>query len=206
MQSFSQEQLRDVLERAEEIQQRSKTSVELSSDVRHVLEAAEEAGLAREAVMQALQERLGILGSPPAKGDLVFARSSNGRFYAAEILETRDDGIRVSFLGGGQHTLGMDDLRPATLLPGERVVCPWPDWGFWTCTIITYDAQRQKVRVSDNWGSEHTFDLSEVFLTPRQDQQSGFGKLMAKVSWLALTGAALAGGAIGSAITWFLTR
>jgi hypothetical protein len=192
---LTQEQLQDVLARAEEIQR-----AEATNSYASVVAAAEEAGLSKDAVGRALQERLGLLGAPPESGELVFARGPQDRFFAAEVLERREHAYRVKLLNGGEQTVRFEDLRPMNLLPGEKVVCPWPDWGWWTCTVLRFDLDRRKLRVTDNWGSEKVFDLAEVY---KAEQKPG---IRDKAKWLLFSAIGLGGGIVGSLLTWLAMR
>lgn len=194
---LSEEQVRDVLARAEEIQSRSSAGTYDS-----VIAAAEEAGLTRSAITQAIQERVGAFVESPPVGQLVFAKGEKGRYFPAEVVSTSGVHVSIRFLNGSEQTVAFDALRPLTLLPGESVVCPWPDWGFWTCSVVSFDAARRRVRVTDNWGSgEKTFDLDEVFInSPRvQNQES-------TLSWLLISALTVGGGIVGSVLTWLAMR
>ncbi|MDP9178308.1 MAG: tudor domain-containing protein, partial [Gemmatimonadota bacterium] len=130
---LTDDEFRDVLTRAEEIQRASRHDNEMNAEIEAVIGAAEEVGLARPAVERALRERL-ALSVPPAVGALTFARSTDDKFYVAEVVSISTEGVRVRFLRGGEHLVTLDELKPCAFLPGERVVCNWPWWGPWTCT------------------------------------------------------------------------
>ena len=57
---LTEEQIRDALSRAEELHLRSALASDNDPAIESVLNAAEEMGLPREAMLKALQERLGI--------------------------------------------------------------------------------------------------------------------------------------------------
>ncbi|MFN2399515.1 MAG: hypothetical protein ABR543_12885 [Gemmatimonadaceae bacterium] len=165
-----------------------------------VIGAAEEVGLSRRAVERALTERLN-LPAPPVVGSLTWAPSADGKFYVAEVLSTSGEGARVRFLRGSEHHLTLDELRPCAFIPGERVVCHWPMWGPWTCTVIAYDSVKQRVKLSDGWGSTKTFPVSEVWLAPtKADPRSARKRVYATL----LGAGAAAGGLICSIITALL--
>lgn len=195
-------ELREVLERAEEIQLQSAISPE-SSELDGIVAAAEEAGLSRDAVLQAVRERLSLLGHPPEIGDRVFAKSADGHFYVAKVVSVHEGRVKVLYLNGSEHALGAADLRPCTFLPGQKLMCPWPHWGWWTCTVLSFDNKRDKVKVTDGWGTEKSFKVSEVRLPIERSLSERTQRM--KVA-LTLWAAAIAGGAVGSAITWWLTR
>ena len=160
---LTDDQLRDVLARAEEIQRESRYGDEISVDLETVIGAAEEMGLTRPVVERALRERL-ALSAPPRVGELTFAQSEDGKFYVARVLSISTEGADVRFLSGGEHYAALDQLRRCAFMPGEKVTCNWPWWGPWTCTIVAYDAVKQRVKVRDGWGETKSFPVAEVWL------------------------------------------
>jgi len=181
---LSDQELRDVLARAEEIQKNSRNADYMRAEMEAVIGAGEAVGLNRPAVERALRERLelGVI-VPPDVGSLVFAQSADGKYYVAEVLSVRDDAVRVRFLRGSQHNVTLDQVRSASFLPGERVVVNWPWWGPWTCTIISYDAAKEKVKLSDGWGDSKSFQISEVWQTNRT---AWSGKFRIAATWLSI--------------------
>ena len=129
---LTDDQLRDVLARAEEIERASRHSVEMRAELEAVIGAAEEIGLTRPAVERALREHLHLPAAAPAPGTLMFATSADSNAYAAEVVSVAEEGVRVRFLRGSEHVVTLDQLRPCSLIPGEKVVCNWPWWGPWT--------------------------------------------------------------------------
>ena len=77
----------------------------------------------------------------------------------------------------------------------------WPWWGPWTCTVVAYDAAKQRLKVSDGWGSTRTFKVAEVWVAPRK---VGASRMRVVVTLLG-AGAGL-GAIIGSIITALLMR
>jgi hypothetical protein len=94
-----------------------------------------------------------------------------------------------------------DQVRPCAFLPGEKVVANWPWWGPWTCNVISYDAARQKVKLSDGWGYTKTFPIAEVWQSGRK---AWSGRLRIAASWLSV-GVGL-GAILGATLTrlWFI--
>lgn len=196
--------IRAVLARAEEIQNSAAHGVS-SAELEAVIEAAEAVGLSRPAVERALRERLNLPSKPITAGDLAFARSADDKYYVAEILTASQEGYRVRFLRGSEHTVSFDELRPCSFLPGERIVCPWPFWGPWTCTVINYDAEKRRVKVSDGWSETREFALEEVWLkSPRRPNPDG--RTRARVSATLIGAGAAIGAVIGSILTALLLR
>jgi hypothetical protein len=169
--------------------------------MRAVIAAAEEVGLSREAVEQALRERFEVAGSPPAVGELAFAGSADGKYYVAQVLELSDSGARVRYLRGSEATVAMDRLRSCVLVPGTRVVADWPMWGAWTCTVVSYDADRQRVKVSDGWGSTTNVKLTDIWLDQPKAQRSG-SRTMVYATLLGV--GATFGAVVGAVITMLL--
>lgn len=196
---LQQEQIREVLARAEEIQQQSHLSTS-QTDVDQVVRAAEEAGLNREAVLQAIRERLSLVSEPPQAGERVFAKSADGNFYPCEVVSATSNTVRVRFAKGGEHTVSIAEARPCSFMPGQRIVVPWPGWGWWPVTVVSYDAKSDLVKVTDAW-SEMEFRTTDVCLAAEREPLA----LRTKLTTIALAAAA-AGGAVGALVTWLMTR
>lgn len=199
---LTDEELQDVLSRAEEIQRAARQGPEWNSELAAVISAAEEVGFSRRAVERALSERLN-LPTKPVVGSLTWARSADGKSYVAEVLSTSDDGAHVRFLGGSEHDLTIDQLRPCAFIPGERVVVNWPWWGPWTCSVVAYDAAKKRVKLNDGWGYTRTFPVSEVWLAPDKAKP---GAARQRIYMTLLGVGAGAGAIIGSIITALLLR
>ena len=79
----------------------------------------------------------------------------------------------------------------------------WPWWGAWKSTVISYDREKQRVKVSDGSGSTKTFPLAEMWLAP---QKSPAEKARSRAYlWLAAAGAGV-GALIGSVATALILR
>jgi hypothetical protein len=202
---LTDDQLRDVLTRAEEIQSSAMTGAAADAEREAVIQAGEAVGLQRSAVERALQERFSAPPAPPSPGELVFAQSADDKYYVAEVVSTAPESLRVRFLWGSEHTVPLDEARPSRFLPGEKVMCEWPWWGPFKATVVRYDAAKQRVKLSDGWGSTKTFPIAEVWVNALGDNDPRLvnqGRL--KAAMLAV-GAAV-GGILGSALTWLLLR
>lgn len=198
---LSDDELKAVLARAEEIHRNSPSPEAVRAELEAVVGAGEAVGLSRSAVERAFLERVSP-ADPPEPGALVFAWSTDGKFYVAEVLETGPDSAFVAFLRGGEHHLALSEVRPLSLLPGEKVVVDWPWWGPWTSNVVSYDAARGWVTVNDGWGGTHSFRIEEVWLEPPRPLGNGLARMRA--SMLAIGGAA--GAIIGSLLTAFILR
>lgn len=202
---LTDDELRDVLARAEEIQSASRQGDEMNAELEAVIGAAEEVGLTRPAVERALRERLEISATPPAVGSLAFAKSADDKFYVAKVLSISTDGVRVQFLRGSEHLVSLDQVRPCSFIPGERVVVNWPWWGPWNCTVVAYDAVKQRVKLSDGWGYTRTFPVAEVWRTPPRRGEVARGARTRVYLTLIGAGAGL-GALLGSIVTALLIR
>jgi hypothetical protein len=202
---LTDDQIRDVLARAEEIRNASLRSGAMRADMEGVIEAGEAVGLPRAAIEKALREELDLPARPSAAGDLVFARSTDDKYYVASVVSPGAEEVRVRFLRGGDHAVTPDDIRPCTFLPGEKVVVNWPWWGAWTGPVVSYDAARQEVTVTDGW-DQKTFPIAEVWLDRKKRPVSMNAGRRARTLQRMLGVAVGAGGLIGSLITWMLLR
>lgn len=161
---FTEQQVREILARAEQIHLGAANEQE--SDTKALIKAAEEAGLPREAVEQALRERLDTQTPNLTPGEFVFAPSTDGKLYVAEVKSSGSNTTTVQFLIGSELSVPSSQIQPAVFLPGSKVKANWPHWGWWTCTVLSFDKPNRLVRLSDGWGTEKTFPLTEIRLDP----------------------------------------
>lgn len=197
---LSDEQLRAVLARAEDIQRASVNSDAWNAEVQIVLQAAEEMGLSRQSVERALAERRDFFPEPPRVGQLVWARSTDDKYYVADVVSITPRGATVHFLRGGELSVDADGLRPCAFLPGERVVVDWPWWGPWTCSVTWYDAATRTLRLNDGWGADETFGIADVWIAPpKPGNRSRF-------FWRVLLIGGAVGTVVGAVATMFALR
>jgi hypothetical protein len=141
-------------------------------------------------------ERTGVVKA----GDRAFVKSSDGKYYVADVLDAEGDMLRVEFLRGGEQVVPANEARPCTFLPGDRVTVDWPMWGTYTCTVVSYDEHYETVTLSDGW-SEEVFDIDKVWIEPPKSRDA---MRLARLRSVVLI--FLGGAAIGSIVTFFLTR
>jgi hypothetical protein len=111
--------------------------------------------------------------------------------------------VKVQFIQGTEHTLPVHDVLPFALIPGARVTVNWPWWGPWTCTVVKYDAEKQRVKLYDGWGETKSFPVAEVYQAPKK---STAVKTRSAV-YITLLSAGAAIGAVAGAVTvWALLR
>lgn len=193
---------REVLARAEEIHLHEQIPVELGEGTNDLVRAAEEAGLSRSAVTQALRERLATQRTPLEPGSLVLAEAGQGKLYAAEVLELSPGHAKVRFMSGVEASVSREDVEPFQMFPGQVVRCPWPNWGWWTCTVVSYDHKKKKVKATDNWGGKETFNLGDIYV----ERKSAHAKSPAPLTATMFLAGMGATGILGALITWFLMR
>jgi len=199
MPNLEPELLSDVLRRAQEIQS---SQVLAQDDLEEYIVAAEEAGISREATLQALRERLGIPVHIPAPGEHVFARSADGHFYMAKLEGVTDQTATVKFFNGSPATLPVSDLREVSLTPGQRLNYLSPSMNMWVTQPVVH-FNRDTLTVTFNyWGTIETVSFDKIRLlnnTPLSVSQQV--QLKVGMLWTGIGGAL-----IGFALGWFLRR
>lgn len=200
----TREDLAEVLRRAEEIKDQTGLLLEHDPETRSYILAAEEAGIPRDATIQALRERLIVPIQSFKDGAYVFAASEDGHFYVA-IYEGMEYGkAKVKFVSGADHVADLRDLRMFSLTPGRSIDFHYPDLGMW-CEgkVQAYDADKKKVRVT-YWGIEDTWlPLTKIRL--RKEKKPGSVSDKARL-WAIGVGAGVGGSVLGALLTWLLTR
>lgn len=174
---MTQEERLQLLARASEIEQQAQVNLDRNIEASELVAAAEETGLSREAVLQALRERLSLTEVILKQGDLVFAKSVDRFLYPARITGIMDGVLEIEFLSGGKSVLPRHQVFAFQAIPGQVLNCPWPDWGWWNCRVLRYDAVQEIVYVTDGWGEQNQFPISQVRVkqdselqTTRRDQ------------------------------------
>ncbi|MFZ4506217.1 MAG: hypothetical protein ACOYON_00790 [Fimbriimonas sp.] len=146
---LSAEEMTALLQRAQEIDAGRLGTVEGASETESFVRAAEEAGISREAITQAMRERLQPTISDLQTGERVFAKSADGAFYVALVSKVDGPIAKVRFLNGGDHEIATADLRPFSLLPGMQVEAKWPMWGWYSVKVERFDPIALTVTLTD---------------------------------------------------------
>jgi hypothetical protein len=163
---LNDEELAAVVQRAHEIQSLQGRLDETKTSVEDYMRVAEEMGVSREAMQQALSERFAFLHREIEPGTLVFARSSDGRGYAAKVVSSDGDAVHVRFLNGGDARVGRHELQEPSFAPGATYEFFSPSYSMYVRGQVTrFDRDALTVSYSA-WGSEETVPLSKV-RTPR---------------------------------------
>jgi hypothetical protein len=187
---LSDDDVNAVLLRADQIQRAALRGAN-ETEIQRFVEKAEASGYSKAAVQQALRERFGMTAPPAGIGDRVFARSSDGKYHPATIVSQREGELRVRYLRGGEQPIPSDEVRPFALVPGDRVSVHWPMWGPWSCELMSYDEANGVVRLSDRWGSEQTFPVSEIWVEAPKASSGSFWIYMGILGAGALAGGIL---------------
>lgn len=201
-QVMDKESLRVLLQRAEEIQSQRDVPLSWPPNDQEILNAAEEAGLDRAAVEQALREQLSLESRTLQPGGLVFAPTPDGYHRVATVLSSADDEVEVRFFGGSDLRVRRGDTRPFSILPGQRIQAPWPRWGWWTCSVVSYDRELKVASLSDGCGNVERFSIADLRADFRRPTPAA--ERLEALKWkLAF---AFGGGIVGTAVGFLLSR
>ena len=197
---LSDEELASVVQRAHEISSLHERLGEAPRSLDEYVKVAEEMGVPREAMMQALIERFAFLDKEIEAGLLVFARSEDGRSYPAKVLSSDGDSVKVRFLNGSESRVGRQALQDASFTPGATYEYYSPSMAMFTKSQVSrFDSDAQTVTFS-KWGTEETVPLAKVRTArPRPQGASNMGSAI----YLVVAGA---GGLIGALATWLVMR
>lgn len=197
---LSDEELAAVVNRAHEIHSLQDRLEESKGSLDEYVRAAEEMGVPREAMVQALNERFAFLTREIEPGQLVFAKSGDGRHYAAKVVAVNKDAVAVRFLNGGDGTVGRHELQEASFAPGTDYEYHSPSYMMHLkASVVRYD--RDAMTVTFNyWGTEETVPLSKV----RTAKPRTPGKGMPP--WVLNVVIAASSGAIGALVMWLVMR
>lgn len=190
-------ELSEILRRAQEIESHSPSDAAVSG-YQDYIEAAEEAGISREATLQALRERLGLPVATPEAGQLVYAKSADGHFYPARIQSAEGQTFKVRFMNGSEASKPMADLRDLSFTPGLKLNYQSPSsGGWWTGDLVRFNETAQTVTINC-WGSEETVPLDQIRLKTINPNTVNAQTWMLRISqWV------VAGG-LGFALGWWL--
>ncbi len=202
---FSSEELTEILARAEEISSQRSESLLHSNEIEAILDAAEEAGLNREATLQALRERLAPPSADIVAGELVFAKSDDGHYYPARLIGMANHYADIHFISGTKTKIGIGDIKPFTITPGLKLQFQEQTFNYWTEGEVTrYNDEGRSVTFL-YWGKEITVSLEKV----RQKKVSPLQRATSAVKWKILglvIGSSAITGAIGFLIGYLAGR
>jgi hypothetical protein len=195
--------LGEVVKRAQEIQDQTQLMLEPHPDLEQYVRAAEEAGIHRDATMQALRERLSFPIEQFKPGEYVFAKSADGFYYVAMLHEIEGRKAKVEFISGSEHFCDAADLRLFSLTPGQKISYYSKGSGmWWEGQLSKFSREKKQVTVT-SWGETETIPLDKVRL-PRNVEVLPMA-LRAKL-WAVGIASALSGGVIGAILMKLLMR
>lgn len=154
----------DLLRRAQEIDEQTRLMLEPYPEYTEVIRAAEEVGIARDATLQALRERMSLPVQAFEPGTRVFAKSADGHFYAATLEKIQGRTAHIRFVNGSEHVADMTDLRMFSLTPGQKLMFHSPSYGMWVqAEVVRFNRDSGSVTVNA-WYQEETVPLEKVRL------------------------------------------
>jgi hypothetical protein len=164
---LTETELAETVQRAREIADHSRELASPEAEYDAYLHAAEEMGIPREAMLQAIRERRVIPGETLEVGQRVFAPSADGFWYVAELLSLTEHTAKVRFLEGGEHTCATSDVRPLSLIPGRKLQGDIKGWGWYGCLVVRHDPAKDRVEViHDDWApSKEWLTMRKLRLT-----------------------------------------
>jgi hypothetical protein len=200
MQQLDETTLREVLLRAEEIDSGTQAGVKPAANFDEMVAAAEEAGLSRHAISQALRERFGWQGEALMPDTLVWAKSADGNSYLARVIGTTQESVKVRFLSGSDKTLPFVDIQEFSVIPGSTLSYNSPSWSSWiNAQVVRYNEDTRSVTFN-TWGTEETVTLDKVRLP------SKISDPMKTAQYWIYAVMLLSGGVIGALIMRILMR
>ena len=159
-----QEGTAELLRRAQEIDEQTRLMLQPYPEYTELIHAAEEAGIARDATLQALRERMSLPVQAFEPGTKVFAKSADGHFYAATLEKIQGRTAHIRFVNGSEHIADMTDLRMFSLTPGQKVQFHAPSYGMWVMAeIVRFNRDSGSVTVNA-WYQEETVALEKLRL------------------------------------------
>jgi len=193
--------LAEVIRRAHEISAQTELMFEPHPEIEQYVRAAEEAGISRDATMQALRERLDLPIAAFQPGEYVFALSNDERYYVAKVLQIEGRQARIRFLSGTDHTCDAGNLRLFSLTPGQRVQYNSAVHHIWVTGKIE-GFNRDANSVTAHWGGvSETLTLDKLRL-PQEGRASSTGIPL----WAVGVASALGGGVVGAILMRLLIR
>lgn len=168
-----------------------------------LIRAAEEAGIARDATLQALRERMSLPAEAFEPGTKVFARSADGHFYAATLEKVEGRTAKLRFVNGSEHMLDVTDLRMFSLTPGQKIWFHSPSYMVWVQgEVVRFNRDSGSVTLTA-WYQEETVPLEKIRLAKDRIALPNRDKLQL---WGIGIACAVTGGLAGAVITLLLRR
>jgi hypothetical protein len=201
------EEMAAVLAKAELIQDQA-SHLESDPQVKELLVAAEEAGLDRLSVLQALREVLSDQAQKNVieykQGELVFAKSNDGCSYPAFIESVEKGSVVVKFANGAQDRLPAEDIKPFRMAPGAKVEfsSASTSWYWMKGEVQRFNPDTRSTALS-YWGSEQLIPLEKIRLAKEPIR---FSLSAAKQSVFVMLGIAAGSGLLGLLLGLLISR
>lgn len=160
-----EDELSGLLRRATEISTETEHLLVEDPELAQIAHAAEEAGLPREAILQALRERLAEKNNLFKDNEIVLAESADGIFYPALIKGTEGATVKVRFFQGGEAFVTAHSVQPFSAVPGARFQFFAKELGVWATGALTRFNEDARTATFQCWGSEYTVPLEKVRLS-----------------------------------------
>jgi len=196
---LSEEELRAVTRRAEEIAAASASAGSLEASYDSCLRAMVEMGVPQEAALQALREHLNLHAADVEPGQRVFAPAADGFLYPATVESVQGGTAQVRFAAGGHAECQARDLHPFSLTPGTIVSACWKgDDSWYAARVRTWDAEKERVKVVYRLdGAVETVPLTRLRLAPPERTKRAHALQWASSPGLDLLLKLTAGGVLG---------
>lgn len=194
---------REILERAEELADRTQKLLENRPELKEMIEAAVESGLPRESVMEALRERLIEYEFHYKENELVFAISEDGCWYPAVFLGQSGNRVQLRYMSGGEGVVGFEEVKPFHIKPGMKVQAFSNTYKTWTdAKVNSYNPDSRSVQCNV-WYSEESVSIEKVRLAKNKPKFSLSAHAQNSIRLAAL---ALLAAGIGAFITILFQR
>lgn len=162
-----EDELSGLLRRASEISTETEEILTNDPEMAMIAHSAEEAGLPREAVLQALRERLAERNNLFKANEIVLAGSADGMFYAALVKGTEGGTVKVRFFQGGDAFVPATAIQPFSAIPGSKFQFFTDALGMWTTGRLTRFNEDSRTATFECWGTEYTVPLDKVRMDTR---------------------------------------
>lgn len=154
---MNEAEMRRILERAQEIEASGSGMA-----YEDLIKAASEAGIKTESVLQAIQERLGIVERPLKVDEFVFVRLPSGELYPGNVRTILEGSAEVELCSNATVTVPIGSIQRFHGLPGERVRVRWSWLGWRTCTVEEMNKEGKMALVRGPFGRTKYFMLYEL--------------------------------------------
>lgn len=198
---MNQETIRSILLRAEEIDRDSRVDPQNDPRYAGLVTAAAEAGINKDAVIQALRERIAILEAEPEVGDMIFALSVDGDYHLAKFLGENGDYSSVQYYGGGKADILSTMIKPFQMIPGSEVHVKWDRRGWVSAKVLDNDPENNWLYLEVD-GQSRYIDYEEIRIL----KATPVSKSSPLQYWRDRAILALGSGVVGALLMWLLQK